>query len=228
MTRYSALYEYLGSIVRITSEQHRTFAMSLTSDIIQTSIAAKSAHSLSFKEIVDDCAATNLLMKHTDNSVKDLNKKRDAFVKKNGDKPEEDEKYKVELKELELKYTIVKDKSKLTVDKLADLSLSLMNSLKDDVRKSFVHYISLLKNIEYDVNSELAEFDKEEFTQADIKESINTLPVKEIKFELSESTAADLNASKTTKQSLTESMINMLGFNNVDIEDDKADAVAAH
>lgn len=38
---------------------------------------------------------------------------------------------------------------------LKQVATEYANTSKDDIRKSFVHFVSLMKNIEYDVNAEL-------------------------------------------------------------------------
>lgn len=108
---------------------------------------------------------------------------------------------------------------------MRDLTEVILGGIKDDIRKTFVHYISLLKNIEYDVNQEVTQFDTEEIQLDDVKQAIDALPMKDIKFELQDVTASALNASKVTKPSLTESVINLLGFSNVDIEDEQKQSV---
>lgn len=194
--------------------------------MVQQSTVARQQHLQQYKTLLEECTVLNANVKQVDSIVKDVNKRRDAAVKKHGDGTD-DEKFRFEMRDIEAKYDIVKDRLKIVTEKFGDLSVALMGSLKDDVRKAYIHYISLLKNLEYDMNSELSEFDKEEFSIDDIKADLGTLPAKEIKFEVSETTASDLNSSKMVqKQSLTESMINMLGFTSVDLEDDKTDAVS--
>ncbi len=210
--------------MRINAEQHKTFASSIQSDVVQQSIAARQQNLAQFKSLMDECTVLNANVKQVETTVKDVNKRRDAAVKRHGDGTD-DEKFRFEMRDIESKYDIVKDRLKIVTDKFGDLTNVLMNALKDDVRKAFIHYISLLKNLEYDMNSELSEFDKEEFSIDDVKTELGSLPSKEIRFEVNDSTASDLNSSKIQKQSLTESMINMLGLTSVETEDDKTDAV---
>ena len=44
------------------------------------------------------------------------------------------------------------------IDLFKDVAKEYVNYAKDDIRKTFVHFVSLMKNIEYDVNAELEVF----------------------------------------------------------------------
>lgn len=80
-----------------------------------------------------------------------------------------------------------------------------------------VHFISLLKNVEYDVNAEVEKFDKDEPNLEDAIATLDSFSLKNVSFDFDELT----RSSAGKPQSLTESMINILGFNSLDVEDDK-------
>ena len=193
-------------------------------DIVQQSSEQKQKSIAQFRQVIDECQQVSNQSKQIETSLKEINKRREQQIKKVGEQSD-DSKFKDEVKELELKYGLIKDKGQRNIDTMRDLTEVILGGIKDDIRKTFVHYISLLKNIEYDVNQEVTQFDTEEIQLDDVKQAIDALPMKDIKFELQDVTASALNASKITKPSLTESVINLLGFSNVDIEDEQKESV---
>lgn len=91
--------------------------------------------------------------KTIENQCKELLKKRDQILKKNSQG--DFSKQLAELKELSDKYDGLKDFGQGKKEAMKNLVRDFSVSIKDDIRRTLVHFISLLKNIEYDVNSEI-------------------------------------------------------------------------
>lgn len=80
-------------------------------------------------------------------------KKRDQILKKNaqGDCSRQ----LAELQELAAKYEGLKAFGETKKESMKELVKEFCASIKDDIRRTLVHFISLLKNVEYDVNAEI-------------------------------------------------------------------------
>lgn len=80
-------------------------------------------------------------------------KKRDQILKKSslGDISKQF----AELQELSYKYDGLKVIGENKKEYMKSLIKDFAVSIKDDIRRTLVHFISLMKNIEYDVNSEI-------------------------------------------------------------------------
>ena len=207
-------------MMEIAATHHLAFSNNVFTDVIRESSFVKQKAYQVFKQASDDCNFLSSSMKQIEAQAKVLTKKRDAALKKNG--PDfVDPKLVQELEALSKKHESAKAQAlQLEAGFKSQLQESFSN-VKDDVRKSFVHFISLLKNIEYDLNAELEKFDKDELTVAESLQTFESLPVKEITFEFE-----DLSRNYSVKtQSLTDSMISMLGFNNVDIDAEGSELV---
>ncbi len=204
----------------IAATHHLAYSNNVFTDVLRESSFAKQKAYQVFKQASDDCNFLNTSMKQVEAQAKDLAKKRDASIKKNG--PDfVDLKLVHDLEALGKKYEAVKKQAVQLEEAFKSQLQESFSNVKDDVRKSFVHFISLLKNIEYDLNAELEKFDKDELAVEESLRSFESLPIKEIKFDFD-----DLSRNYSTKnQSLTESMINMLGFNNVDIDAEGSELV---
>ena len=204
----------------IAATHHLAYSNNVFTDVLRESSFAKQKAYQVFKQASDDCNFLNTSMKQVEAQAKDLAKKRDASIKKNG--PDfVDLKLVHDLEALGKKYEAAKKQAVQLEEAFKSQLQESFSNVKDDVRKSFVHFISLLKNIEYDLNAELEKFDKDELAVEESLRSFESLPIKEIKFDFD-----DLSRNYSTKnQSLTESMINMLGFNNVDIDAEGSELV---
>jgi EAL domain-containing protein (putative c-di-GMP-specific phosphodiesterase class I) len=209
-------------MMEIAATHHLAYSNNIFTDVIRESNFAKQKAYQVFKQASDDCNFLNTSLKQIEAQTRDLAKKRDAAAKKLG--PEFiDRKLIQDLENLGKKYQELKTRAVQLEDGFKAQLQDSFSNVKDDVRKSFVHFISLLKNIEYDLNAELEKFDKDELTVEDSLKSFESLPIKEIKFDFD-----DISKSNSTKnQSLTESMINMLGFNNVDVDAEGSELVLA-
>lgn len=93
-------------------------------------------------------------MKSIESTTKDLAKRRDTLLKKNSTEAE-NLKLEADLNTLKIKYEDLKQNSQEGIKSLSNILTETFSNSKDDVRKVFVHFISLLKNIEYDLNAEL-------------------------------------------------------------------------
>jgi hypothetical protein len=204
----------------IAATHHLAYSNNVFTDVLRESSFAKQKAYQVFKQASDDCNFLNTSMKQVEAQAKDLAKKRDASIKKNG--PDfVDLKLVHDLEALGKKYEAAKKQAVQLEEAFKSQLQESFSNVKDDVRKSFVHFISLLKNIEYDLNAELEKFDKDELAVEESLRSFESLPIKEIKFDFD-----DLSRNYSTKnQSLTESMISMLGFNNVDIDAEGSELV---
>lgn len=160
--------------------------------------------------------------------LKDLTKKRDLFLKKTG--PQADDSIFVkDLGDLAFIYEDLKQTADKKKDEMKEIFSEFASTIKDDVRKTFVHFVSLLKNIEYDVNSEievdlvhLEKFDKEEVKLDDVLPVFEEFQLKDVKFDFNE---ASKMIAATKGPSLTESVIDMLGFNKLDVADEQNEMV---
>ena len=95
----------------------------------------------------------NNTTKQIENQCKELLKKRDQILKKNvqGDIS----KQLADLEELSKKYDGLKVVAENKKESMKSMVTEFSTSIKDDIRRTLVHFISLLKNVEYDVNSEV-------------------------------------------------------------------------
>lgn len=96
---------------------------------------------------------SNSQTKQIESQCKELLKKKEQILKKN---PQGDiTKQLADLEELSAKYEGLKT---LGVNKKENMKNQIRDftaSIKDDIRRTLVHFISLLKNVEYDVNAEV-------------------------------------------------------------------------
>jgi hypothetical protein len=60
-----------------------------------------------------------------------------------------------ELEELSKKYDGLKVLAENKKESMKNMVADFSTSIKDDIRRTLVHFISLLKNVEYDVNAEV-------------------------------------------------------------------------
>lgn len=60
-----------------------------------------------------------------------------------------------DLEELSKKYAGLKVFGENKKESMKNLIKDFSVSIKDDIRRTLVHFISLLKNVEYDVNAEI-------------------------------------------------------------------------
>lgn len=89
--------------------------------------------------------------------MKEITKKRETLFKKGG--PQADDSIFVkDLGDLAYAYEDMKQTGDKKIDEMKGIVADFASSIKDDIRKTFVHFISLMKNIEYDVNTEIEVF----------------------------------------------------------------------
>lgn len=60
-----------------------------------------------------------------------------------------------DLGDIAMMYEELKIAADKKLDIFKEVAKEYVNSSRDDIRKTFVHFVSLMKNIEYDVNAEL-------------------------------------------------------------------------
>ena len=96
---------------------------------------------------------SNAQTKLIENQCKELLKKRDLVLKKNNQG--DFSKQLADLEELSKKYEGLKKFGENKKESMKNLIKDFSTSIKDDIRRTLVHFISLLKNVEYDVNAEI-------------------------------------------------------------------------
>jgi seryl-tRNA synthetase len=160
VTRHLEQYDYISSVLDITASHHAAFGVSLATDVLKESIAKKNANSLQFRAAIEDCngmysrfTVRNASTKQIENQSKELLKKRDQILKKSvqGDIS----KQLADLEELSKKYDGLKAVAETKKEAMKNIVTVFSTSVKDDIRRTLVHFISLLKNVEYDVNAEV-------------------------------------------------------------------------
>lgn len=104
--------------------------------------------------MIEDCNGINAKSKSIETQIKELTKKREQVLKKQG--PEADvSKFVKDLGDLALNYEELKLAGFKKQETMKAIATEYTTTQKDDLRKMFVHFVSQLKNIEYDVNAEL-------------------------------------------------------------------------
>lgn len=90
---------------------------------------------------------------YIESELRDVHRRRDAAIKKT---PGADEsKFELELTSLSKNYEQLHPMLDRNRAELEEIISTNFSTIKDDIRKCYVHFISMLKNVEYDVNAEL-------------------------------------------------------------------------
>ena len=98
--------------------------------------------------------------------------------------------------------------------------------VKDQTRKVFVHFISMMKNIEYDVNSTIERFDKEEDPFSNSKSPhrlSSSVEFHDPIFTLDSfvGSIGGSGGSSWSTANLSNSMANILGLSSINIEEER-------
>jgi hypothetical protein len=131
-------------------------------------------------------------------------------------------------------YDILKKFALSNLGILRKVAEDTTSKVTDDVRKTYLHMVNLLKNLDYDINCELKvdsvnekAFDAEKNDVSDVLTTLDELPFRDIAF-TPDAYAAEFAQAIPQKpavvngrQSLTESVISLFGLSLNQSEEDK-------